>query len=152
MLDFRPFARARTFHTDFLHGVVRYSVDIAIPDLTSNRRCCWGDWGPMYTVYLNPRQSITLAYRSASCSQGVVHVLRPATLRFDSPMFADERVRHPLVLSFEDEPRGLGYAAQLDPGGAVDSTVVDVKSPGRALDRLLFSPSGEAVGHSRAVG
>jgi hypothetical protein len=136
------FTKPKTFETRFILGCFQYNVKITTPDLRSNASDCWGDWGPMYTVFLSGEQSIDLEYRSLSRGLEASYRIRPKVVEFTSPFFARDRERFPLCLEFEDEARELRYLAYLSPDGSVAHAEVETLYPEHDFDRLIF-PSAQ---------
>lgn len=137
------FAKSQTFETRFVLGCFQYDVRITTPDLKSNTSECWGDWGPMYTVFLSHMQSIHLEYRSLSRGLEAFYRIYPKAVEFNSPFFARDRKRFPLCLEFEDEARELRYLAYLSPNGSVAHAEVETIHPQHDFDRLIF-PSAQS--------
>lgn len=132
------FTQPQSFETRFVLGCFQYDVQIKTPDLKSNTSKCWGDWGPMYTVFLSQQQSIHLEYRSLSRGLQACYRIHPKTVEFNSPFFARDRERFPLCLEFEDEARELRYLAYLSLDGSVAHAEVETLHPQHDFDRLIF--------------
>ncbi len=90
-------------------------VEIKIPDLSQNRYSVWGDWGPMYTLQLNPKSPIRITFHLKDRSEE--YGLDCKTVQLNSPMLVDERKEFPLCFEIEDSAKDLKYHVFLDSSG-----------------------------------
>ena len=76
----------------------KIEITIDIPDLRSCPRNIWGDWGPMYTVFLPPDCRIELLVRTSGKPEGTQKNLELEHIEVQSPMLAAKRSVTPLFM------------------------------------------------------
>lgn len=81
-------------------------ITVAVPDLRSARRSAWGDWGPMYTVFIPPGRTIHVTTRAAGSSSGSRVALDSSQFEVESPLLASAREITPLIANIPLRNRG----------------------------------------------
>lgn len=96
-------------------GFHSHTLILHVPELTSARYSVSGDWGPNYTVCIDPLEPIKLEHRWEK--EKTFHTLDCASVEFLSPALKSQRDETPLFLQISDEARKVVYQVLLDSEG-----------------------------------
>ncbi len=143
--DLDKFLAPRTFSAYLFQPGKNVEVTVVMPDLRRAPRHCWGDWGPIYTIQMLPKQHLELHYHEVvQHLESVVH-LSDCRLHLESPMLFMERRKYPFILSFEDVSRGMRFAAHMCHDGRICRAEITPTSWFGDVRPLFSSNSGNRV-------
>lgn len=104
--------------------VVRFSwqeqqrdFEIQIPPLGENQCQMWGDWGPMYTIEMQPDKLVQVKHSSKNLACQESYSLENKIISVQSPTKALKRDQQPLFYVIEDIRAGLVYHIFMDKMG-----------------------------------
>ena len=95
----------------------RTTVELALPDLRSARRACWGDWGPMYKVSVPPDRPIGMRVHAPDGGPSIAQTLDLTEVRVESPILASTREQTPLVMTLPLVDHGVCVSIYFDHQG-----------------------------------
>jgi len=116
-------------------------LTVELPELRDAPRSVWGDWGPMYTVFIPPGRRIELEIRGGADSETKRETLAVETLAVESPMMADVRQETPLVMDLPLQERNLRIEVFYDAWGrAAKAEVAPLSEPGQLVSVRVNAP------------
>jgi hypothetical protein len=78
-------------------------VKIKLPNLLNKKFSMYGDWGPMFSIEIEPTDQLAVSYNGESYN------LEQKVLKIESPMVAEERKIYPLFIVVTDDIKGMCF-------------------------------------------
>lgn len=85
------------------------AITIKIPGFSSSEYSMWGDWGPMYTIKVDPKKPIAVSYKDLKNDNDEKYFLEETSFELNSPMLANEREKLPFFFKIQDRSKGFIY-------------------------------------------
>jgi hypothetical protein len=78
-------------------------VKITLPNLLNKKFTLYGDWGPMFSIEIEPTDQLAVSYN------GETYNLEQKLLKIETPILAEERENYPLYLVVNDDIKGMCF-------------------------------------------
>lgn len=116
------------------------AITIKIPDFSNFEYSVWGDWGPMYTIAVNPMDPISISYSDLKSKNNESYKLEEKNFELYSPMIAKEREEHPFFFRIQDRSKGFAYQLFLNKNSEVVRAEIFKSEDNSLLHSILISP------------
>ena len=101
----------------WIYDKTQTEVVILIPNTESNKMSSWGDWGPMYEIFLHPSHPIEISYDNEREQEK--YKLDISSFHVNTPSEAFVRNQFPLMYVIQDKKKNVYFRLYADATGTI---------------------------------